>query len=57
MPKYEFAVSVIYTQFIQIEAEDQEKAFDLACETKDADIMNATTPEFDCVFNGEITNV
>jgi hypothetical protein len=57
MPKYEFAVSVTYTQFIQVEAEDQEKAFDFACETKDADIINATTPEFDCVFNGEITNV
>ena len=56
MPKYEFYVSVSYTQLITIEAEDQEKAFELACDTRDADIINTTSPEFDCVFNGEISN-
>jgi hypothetical protein len=56
MPKYEFYVSVSYTQLVTIEAEDQEKAFELACETKDADIIGKNSPEFDCVFNGEITN-
>jgi hypothetical protein len=56
MPKYEFYVSVSYTQLVTIEAEDQEKAFELACETKDADIVDKNSPEFDCVFNGEITS-
>jgi hypothetical protein len=56
MPKYEFYVSVSYTQLITIEAEDQEKAHDLACETRDADIIDNGDHGFDCVFNGEISN-
>jgi hypothetical protein len=56
MPKYEFYVSVSYTQLVTIEAEDREKAFDLACETRDADIIDNGDHGFDCVFDREITD-
>ena len=54
MPKYEFFVSVKYTKTIEIEADDRDQAYDLACEVKDADIINDGDHEFNCEFNGEI---
>jgi len=56
MPKYEFFVSVKYTKAIEIEAEDRDAAYDLACETKDADIINDGDHEFNCEYNGEIAD-
>jgi hypothetical protein len=56
MPKYEFFVSVKYTKAIEVEADDRDQAYNLACEVKDADIINDGDHEFNCEFNGEVQN-
>jgi hypothetical protein len=56
MPKYEFITSVTYTKFVVVEADSQDAALHIACETRDADIINEGDHGFDCVFNGEVEN-
>ena len=53
MPKYEFIVSVRYVKNVVVEADNMEDAHDLACETKDLDIVDECNSEFECSFNGE----
>ena len=55
MPKYEFLLSVKYTKTIFVEGEDEQVAFDLACETPDFEIVGSgDSGIFDCICEGEV---
>jgi len=54
MPKYEFLLSVKYTKTIFVEGEDEQVAFDLACETPDFEVVSSGDSIFDCICEGEV---
>ena len=54
MSKYEFLLSVKYTKTIFVEANDEQEAFDLACETPDFEVVGSGDSIFDCVCEGEV---
>jgi hypothetical protein len=56
MPKYEFITTVTFCKFVVVEADNKDDAYDLACETKDADIIGEGDHDFNCEYNGEIEN-
>lgn len=54
MPRYEFFVSVKYTKIIEVEADDKDQAYDIACGTLDREIVEDGDHEFNCEYNGEV---
>jgi len=58
MPEYTFKVSLKYSKEITIEAETEDDAYHLACETRDHEIVDdATGADFSCeLINSEVKN-
>lgn len=54
MQKYEFLLTVTYSKTIFVDADDEQDAFDLACETPDFEIVGSGNSSFDCICEGEV---